>query len=50
MGKFRAWRDIISMRNRLVHAYFDINYSVVWRTVKEDLPQFIKQLKQILEQ
>jgi len=44
------WRDIIAMRNRLIHAYFDINYAVVWRTVKEDLPQFIKLLKQILEQ
>lgn len=44
------WRDIISMRNRLVHACFDINYSVVWRTVKEDLPQFIKQLKKIIDQ
>ena len=44
------WRDIIAMRDRLIHAYFDINYAVVWRTVKEDLPQFIKLLKRILEQ
>ena len=29
------WRDIVSMRNRLIHAYFDINYNVVWRTVKK---------------
>jgi len=54
-SEFRAshgkipWRDIISMRNRLVHAYFDVDYSVVWRTVKDDLPQFIKQLKEILK-
>ena len=44
------WRDIIAMRDRLIHAYFDINYAVVWRTVKEDLPQFIKLLKRILKQ
>ena len=44
------WRDIISMRNRLIHAYFDIDYQVVWRTVKEDLPELIKQLRQILQQ
>lgn len=37
------------MRNRLVHAYFDVDYSVVWWTVKDDLPQFIKQLKEILK-
>ena len=44
------WRDIVSMRNRLIHAYFDINYKVVWRTAKEDVPMLIEQLKRILEQ
>jgi uncharacterized protein with HEPN domain len=32
------WEDTIGMRNRLVHAYFDINVETVWRTVVEDLP------------
>ncbi len=27
------WADIISMRNRLVHAYFDINLEILWKTV-----------------
>ena len=43
------WRDIVSMRNRLIHAYFDINYQVVWRTVKNDLPTLVAQLKPLLE-
>ena len=29
------------MRNRLVHAYFDINLDIVWMTVQEDLPKLI---------
>ena len=29
------------MRNRLVHAYFDINLDVVWKTVQVDLPELI---------
>jgi len=29
------WRNILGMRNRLVHAYFDINLSVLWKTVME---------------
>lgn len=32
------------MRNRLIHAYFDVNYETVWRTVNEDLPLLISQL------
>jgi uncharacterized protein with HEPN domain len=43
------WPVIIGMRNRLIHAYFDINYHIVWQTVKENLPPLIKQLQSIIE-
>jgi uncharacterized protein with HEPN domain len=26
------WEDIIGMRHRLVHAYFDIDLDILWRT------------------
>ena len=42
------WRDIISMRNKLIHAYFDINYEIVWSAMKEDIPQLLSQLQKIL--
>ena len=35
------WDDIIGMRHRLVHAYFDINLDILWRTVEDDLPALI---------
>ena len=43
-----AWPSIIGMRNRLIHAYYDINLDVVWSTIKEDLPPLIVQLESIL--
>ena len=33
------------MRNRLVHAYFDINLDIVWKTIGEDLPELISLLE-----
>ena len=44
------WPQIISMRNRLVHGYFDINLDILWQTIKEDLPVLIPQLEKILFQ
>ena len=43
------WPDIISMRNRLIHAYFDIDLDRVWDTVKGDLPVLIAQLEDLLQ-
>jgi uncharacterized protein with HEPN domain len=42
------WRDIIAMRNRLIHGYHDINLEIVWSTAKRDLPILIPQLERIL--
>ncbi len=35
------WDDIVGMRHRLVHAYFDINLDILWRTVQDDLPPLV---------
>ena len=42
------WGEIVGMRNRLVHAYFDVDIGLVWRTVHEDLPALIAQLERIV--
>lgn len=41
------WRDVISMRNRLVHAYFDINLHILWGTVQYNLPRLIEELEKL---
>ena len=37
------------MRNRLTHAYFDINLDIVWGTVTEDLPILLAKLETIVD-
>lgn len=42
------WADMIVMRNRVVHAYFDVDLDVLWTTVTADLPQLSAELDGIL--
>jgi uncharacterized protein with HEPN domain len=43
------WPVIIGMRNRLVHAYFDVDCDILWTTVKRDLPELLARLGTIEE-
>jgi uncharacterized protein with HEPN domain len=42
------WQDISGMRNRLIHAYFDVNLDILWSTVTKDLPVLKAELEKIL--
>jgi uncharacterized protein with HEPN domain len=42
------WVNIIAMRNRLIHVYFDIDLDRVWDTVTDDLPPLIAKLEKII--
>jgi len=33
------WALMIGMRNRVIHAYFDIDADILWRTVTEEIPK-----------
>ena len=42
------WAQIVAMRNRLIHAYFDVDVDRVWDTVQDDLPPLIRKLEEVL--
>lgn len=42
------WSDVVGMRNRLIHAYFDINLDILWATVQDSLPSLIRSLESAL--
>ncbi|MCY4574040.1 MAG: DUF86 domain-containing protein [Gemmatimonadetes bacterium] len=42
------WREIVGMRNHLVHVYFDIDLRLVWDTVLNDLPDLITRLERLV--
>jgi uncharacterized protein with HEPN domain len=44
-----TWAQIVAMRNRLVHLYFDIDHDQVWNAVTEDLLPLVTELQELLE-
>ncbi len=42
------WPQIIGMRNRIIHAYFEVNLDILWETATDRIPELIGQLETIL--
>jgi uncharacterized protein with HEPN domain len=43
-----AWRQMVDLRNYSVHAYWNLRPSVLWDTIKNDLPRLVEPLKNVL--
>ena len=43
------WREIIGMRNMLIHGHFDIDWEQVWNALERDLPGLRRALEVMLK-
>ncbi|MCI9586017.1 MAG: DUF86 domain-containing protein [Bacilli bacterium] len=43
------WKSIKGMRNKIVHDYDNVDLSVLWNTIINDLPNLNTQLKNIID-
>jgi uncharacterized protein with HEPN domain len=42
------WSLMRAMRNRIVHAYFEVDEKLMWDTIQNDLPPLIPELEKLL--
>jgi len=38
------WKSLAGVRDKLVHHYFGVSFSIVWNIIKQELPSLLDQL------
>ncbi|SRR3989338_10717466 len=44
-----AWKEIVGVRDVLIHHYFGIDLNILWEIIKKDIPILKKQVLEIKE-
>lgn len=42
------WREVVSMRNRIIHSYFEVDVDILWDVVTIEIPKLVPQIEAIL--
>lgn len=42
------WGNIAGMRDRLIHAYFNVDYCLVWDTLEAELPELESKIESLI--
>lgn len=42
------WKEIVGMRNKIIHEYFSVDWLEVWNTSQKDLPVLKEKIQKLL--
>ena len=42
------WRDIVGLRNRIVHEYFRLDLDTIWQIVQQDVPDLVAMVEPLV--
>lgn len=43
------WKEVVAMRNKVIHEYFEVNVPIIWETIRVDIPILKKNIQNTLK-
>ncbi len=49
LNKKIEWKNMMRMRDKLIHHYFGVDYDIVWDIIRNEIPKLRKEIVKIIE-